>query len=412
LFKHTLVLIIFFPIISFANTNNTGVEQRIKYANELRLSQHPTWIKLMHYEQGVGNSSGFISVIHDDSFFNAKDGRFDSSAELQATIKAFQKPLSDGVADNHAQCKFPARLLCLKSILGKGPSVFQTVRCPQYEKWTLNDSIKSVSVVYASGFLGNPASYYGHILLKLNSGTFDGAEHLFDPSVNYGAIIPPGEDPITYIAKGILGGYDGGFSQTDYYFHNRNYGELELRDIWEYEINLAQRDVDLIVAHAWELLGKRYTYYFFKKNCAYRLAELIELTEGVSILPSNQFFTLPRALLQKLYRSQINGKPLVSSVDFRPSRQSRFYTKFNSLLSPERDEVRKIIETKRTFESEGGRALTSESKVRVIDTILDYYQFAKSAEIIKKMMLMIFIRERLLSGSSFPQARVLMMKFP
>ncbi|HIF17902.1 MAG TPA: DUF4105 domain-containing protein [Cycloclasticus sp.] len=382
--KLALIFIVSFSIVSVSNADDSDVNQIIQLAKELRLSKHPSWIKLMHYEQSAGGSSSFVSAIHDESFFNSKDGAFNSSAELEATIKALQKPLAGMLVDDHPQCKFPARLLLLKRLLGNATNNILKISCPKYDKWTLNNSIKSISIVYASGFLGNPASYYGHVLLKLNSNRSNGDARLFDPSVNYGAIIPPNEDPITYIAKGIFGGYDGGFTQTDYYFHNRNYGELELRDIWEYEINLEQWEVDFIVAHAWEVLRKRYTYYFFRKNCAYRLAELLEIVDGVSVIPSNPFFMLPRALLQNMYGSHIHQKPLISSVDYRPSRQSRFYKKFNLLNSSERSEIRRIIESGKGFEGEMNSALTINSKVKVVDTVFDYYQFAKFTEIMSE----------------------------
>lgn len=384
LFKLALILLVLFSMVSVVNAEDYNVGQVIQLAKELRLSKHPSWVKLMHYERNVGSLPSLVSAIHDDSFFNSKDGAFDAYAELEATIRAFQAPISDGAVDSHAQCKFPARLLWLKKSLGKATDNLPMVYCPKYTKWVLNGSIKSISVVYASGFLGNPASYYGHILLKLNSRGSNGATRLFDPSINYGAIIPPNEDPITYITKGIFGGYDGGFSQTDYYFHNRNYGELELRDIWEYEINLEKKDVDFIAAHAWEVLGKRYTYYFFRKNCAYRLAELIEIVDGVSILPSNRLFTLPRTLLQNIYDSRIHDNPLIRSVDVRPSRQSRFYKKFNLLTRSERSELRKVVDNGKGIFFEVNNTLSTDSQVKVIDTALDYYQFAKSAEIMTK----------------------------
>jgi len=380
--KLALIFIVSFSIVSVANADEYDVDGIIQLANELKLSKHPSWIKLMHYEQSVGGSSSFVSAVHDESFFNAKDGMFDSSAELDATIKAFQKPLTGDIVDEHPQCKFPARFLLLKRLLGNATDSIPKISCPKYNKWTLNNSIKSISIVYASGYLGNPASYYGHVLLKLNSNRSNGDARLFDPSVNYGAIIPQNEDPITYIAKGIFGGYDGGFTQTDYYFHNRNYGELELRDIWEYEMNLEQWEVDFIVAHVWEVLHKRYTYYFFRKNCAYRLAELLEIVDGVSVIPPNPFFMLPRALLQNMYESHIHEKPLIRSVDYRPSRQARFYKKFNLLNYSERNETRRVIEGGKGFEGGMNSELTINSKVKVVDTVLDYYQFAKFAEII------------------------------
>lgn len=382
--KLALVFVALFPMVSVVNAGNSNADQIIQLAKELKLSNHPLWIKLLHYERSIGTSPNLVSAIHDTSFFNSKDGAFDAHAELEATIRAFHTPISDSSADSHAQCKFPARLIWLKKSLGKATDALQTVYCTKYAKWVLNGSIKSVSVVYASGFLGNPASYYGHILLKFNSRGSNGAARLFDPSINYGAIIPPNENPITYIAKGIFGGYDGGFSQTDYYFHNHNYGELELRDIWEYEINLEQKDVDFIAAHAWEVLGKRYTYYFFRKNCAYRLAELIEVVDDVTILPSNPLFTLPRTLLQNMYESHIHGKPLIRSVNFRPSRQSRFYKKFDLLKSSERSELRKVVENGSGNFFEVNKTLSMDSQIKVVDAALDYYQFAKSAKIMAK----------------------------
>jgi len=377
-----LILIVFFSSVSVVNADDSDVDQIIQLAKELRLSKHETWIKLMHYEQS--GISSFVSAIHDESFFNSEDGAFNSSAELEATIKALHNSPTGDIVDDHTQCKFPARFLFLKRLLGNAMDSIQAIPCQKYDKWTLNHSIKSISIVYASGFLGNPASYYGHVLLKLNSNKSNGDARLFDPSVNYGAIIPQNENPVAYIVKGIFGGYGGGFTQTDYYFHNRNYGELELRDIWEYELNLEEWQVDFIVAHAWEVLRKRYTYYFFRKNCAYRLAELIEIVDGVSVIPSNPFFMLPRALLQNMYGSYIHDKPLIRSIDYRPSRQSRFYKKFNSLNSSERNEVRMVIASGKDFESENGGALTINSKVKVADTVLDYYQFAKFSEIMSE----------------------------
>ena len=210
----------------------------------------------------------------------------DSRKELDETIRAFASPPKNN-PNEHAQCRFRARYLWLDSKLDFDSYQIQDQQCPDFEQWSLNGTTTSISVIFATGYLGNPASYYGHTLLKLNSSEKNDRTSLEDVSVNYGAIVPPGEGPLPYILKGVFGGYSGGFSDIQYYFHNHNYGENELRDMWEYELNLSQQEVDLLVAHTWEVLGKEYTYYFLRQNCAYQMAKVLEIIEGVSVTPEN-----------------------------------------------------------------------------------------------------------------------------
>jgi len=367
------------PVISIASDFYT--DTLVERAQNLKLSQHPVWHKLVHYEKASFEPHRFNSAIRDDGFFKSSDGSTNPQSELEATIRGVMKPLIIG--DNkHTQCEFPARFSWLKKMLNIPSQATPVIECPAFHKWTLKNSIKSVSIIYASGFLGNPASYYGHILLKLNSKNLNGNTRLFDPSVNYGAIVPSDEDPLTYMAKGIFGGYEGGFSQADYYFHNHNYGELELRNLWEYEVNLTQPEVDFVVAHAWEVIGKPYTYYFFRQNCAYRLAEMLEIVDGVRIIPNNPLFTLPRALLQNMVRSEINGQPLVRDIKYRPSREARFYDKFDILNESEKKELNRILGDVNQFGSTQYNALPAQSKSKVVDALIDYYQFGRIAELL------------------------------
>ena len=81
--------------------------------------------------------------------------------------------------------------------------------------------MSSVSVVFATGFLGNPASYYGHTLLKFNFRTGEKHTSLLDVSVNYGAILEGKHDgQVTYIVKSLAGGYSAGFSHIHFYYHD------------------------------------------------------------------------------------------------------------------------------------------------------------------------------------------------
>ena len=342
-----------------------------------RLASHSSWLKLGHYESDSSSSSGWRSAIHSPEFFLDPKGRDEPLRELEATLAAFASGLS-GEPDKHPQCRFPARWLWLKATISKHPAFNAPVDCPAYRAWTRSGAVSSVSIVFATGYLGNPASYYGHTLLKFNFRADQGLTRLLDVSVNYGAIVEKDVGPVTYIAKSLTGGYDGGFSHIQFYFHNHNYGDVELRDLWEYKLDLPDHAVGLIVAHAWEVLGKRYTYHFFRKNCAYRMAELIEIAEGVAVIPDDSPWVIPQALIQKMARARYQGKPLLADVSYMPSRQSRFYSKYRSLSGEQVRLLADVVQGLRSLQDPEYSAMPTPSKQLLIDTLIDYYQFVAS----------------------------------
>lgn len=297
----------------------------------------------------------------------------DPRAELAATLVALAQP-GDGDPDSHAQCRFPARRRWLAERLG--PALALPARdCPKFEQWTRGSTVGSVSIVFATGYLGNPASYYGHALLKLNYASDPGRTRLQDASVNFGAILTGNDDPVSYMLKGVFGGYDGGFSDVQYHFHEHNYGENELRDLWEYRLDLPADAVTLIVGHAWEVLGQRYGYYFFRQNCAFRMAEIVQVAEGIEFIPPGLPWTIPQAMLQDLASSRLAGRPLVVDVTRHPSRQTRFYERHGSLDGHEARVMSAVVNGEEAVNEPAFRALTTDAQRAVLDTLIDYYQF-------------------------------------
>ena len=344
-------------------------------AKNKRLHEHSTWQKLLAYEQ-QWSGKNVRSAIHSDSFFNAPTGYKDPEAELLATLKAIAR-LEESNPNLHAQCRFPARYLWLKDQLDFSEKDIPSVNCPEFNEWSMKGKVDSLSIVFATGFLGNPASYYGHTLLKLNNKSSNN-NRLLDVSVNYGAIVPDGEDPITYIVKGLLGGYDAGFSHTEYYFHNHSYGEIELRDLWEYELNLSSNDVRMILAHTWEVMGKEYTYYFLNKNCAYRMGELFEIIDGIKVNPDTRFWVIPQAQILQLGQSEYKGEPLIRDIQFHPSRQSRLYERFSLLSHQEQTVVKQAVDEISILEEPVFDELPDGSRYQILDTLIDYYQFRET----------------------------------
>lgn len=343
-------------------------EQNLAY-----LSQSKLWLKLLSYEDGLLTNT-LSTSINSKLFYLYQGEDFNPQKELISTLQAFKISPIEGDINQHAQCKFPARYIWLNQQLNFNELGIRGIECPEYKRWSKYDLLDSISFVFATGYLGNPASYYGHTLLKLNA-SLHTEERLLDVSINYGAEVPADEDPVSYILKGLVGGYDGSFSHSQFYFHTQNYLEHELRNIWEYKLNLSQQDQRFLLAHIWELIGQDYTYYFFNKNCVARMYQLFSLIEGIELPQMNPFWVVPQEAIRAINKAKYNNKNLIKEVVFIPSRQSQFYDKYWQLTSVENDYVLKIINNFDKLKNLPNANLSNEEKFRILAVLIDYYQF-------------------------------------
>ncbi len=343
-----------------------------------------TWLKLLHYEPDIGSPTGLRSAVRSPEFFMHPQGAVEPEQELQATVQGMQAPQApdadEAALNAHAQCRFPARLAWLQTRLPEAQA-WPATRCPRWEAWRSKRPIDSVSIVLATGYLGNPASYYGHALLKFNAAPQTGMSELQQLSINYGALLTDGDDPLTYMAKGVSGGYEGGFSEIDYYHHRQQYGEVELRDLWEYQLDLSPREAALVAAHAWEVLGRKYQYFFFKRNCAFRMAEIVQVIDGIDILPRNRPWTIPQSVLRRAAGElRGDGRPLVKSVSYQPSRQSRYYASHLALDGREAEVFRQLALGTTRLVDPAFATLPIDGQQAVLDTVIDYQQFMADAK--------------------------------
>ena len=171
----------------------------------------PTWLKLLHYNEPLFGLERASSDITSANFFFSERGRFDPEAELRATIDAVSAPL-EGDPNLHAQCRFPARLLWLKTtglIDGGAPQI----NCPDFKAWLGDEPVTGASLIFVSGHLENPSSFYGHVMLRLNTGKTDRLDHdqLLAKAMNHGAVYPNNENGVAYIFNGLTGGYQATF---------------------------------------------------------------------------------------------------------------------------------------------------------------------------------------------------------
>jgi hypothetical protein len=163
------------------------------------------WTRLLHYRQVGG---GYESRVVNKEFFASSDGKVDPLKELSANLINFRKILP--VNENHPQCRFPARYEILKKYFDLAPPV----KCAAIDRWFEEYKPQKISFVYASQFVSNPTSVFGHSFLLFSSN--DVNEYLW-ATFNYAADIPENANAISYVVDGLGGGFNGSFEVIPFF---------------------------------------------------------------------------------------------------------------------------------------------------------------------------------------------------
>ncbi|MFZ5670096.1 MAG: DUF4105 domain-containing protein [Pseudomonadota bacterium] len=363
-----LTVVLWATLLLSGHAQASQVQNAPSVADLDRLARDPTWLKLVHYRDRLSGSGG--SDVLSPTFFLAADGARNPRAELAATIAGLMEP-AVGRPDDTVRCRFPARTRWLSQQLGWPRPA--SAPCPAYDTWRGAEPITGASLIFASGYLKNPASYYGHILLKLNTSGAVGRSDLTESVMNFGASYPPNENGLVYVVKGLGGGYLASYSHLPFYNHQFNYAESELRDVWEYELELDAEQIALLSDHVWEVSGTANRYYFLRQNCAYRLAELVNLVVDAPLIPPDKPWTMPIDVFERLMRDR-PGKPLVRSVVRIDSRQNAFRRAYFALPAQAQRDIVAYVEGSSVAPD---RELARQAPV--LDALIDYYSFLVAA---------------------------------
>lgn len=283
-------------------------------AAELHLADHPQWRALLHYQPT--HRGGVRSPAQSAWFFRAPDGRTDPHAELVATLASFFDSAAVVADGEPAQCAFPARYSWLKKQLQFDPTRLPEQRCADFQEWMDAIAPRAVTLVFPEAYMNNPASMFGHTLLRIDTGAPAERADLLAYAVNYAA--ETGADGgVAFAWKGIVGDYFGFFSIRPYYETVKVYGDWEDRDIWEYGLNLAPDEIDLLLRHIWELRSVAFSYYFFDENCSYELLALLQVARPSARLMER--LSTAWVIPVDTVRVAVDETGLVGNVRFRPS---------------------------------------------------------------------------------------------
>lgn len=371
-------VIVFFTVLFYLcatqalaspDKNQLELQRALLRADILKLAKSPTWLRLLHFDTNA--QSAQRSEILSPEFFLSDTHH--PKTELDASLRAMFRAVN-GDANKHAQCRFPARFYWLQQQLKFNLNNLPDVRCDRLQQWAKFSSLDSISLVLVGGYFGNPASTFGHLLVKLNNSEHKTSSgNLLDQSINYGAQVPDNEIIPVYIIKGLLGGYVSRFRDKAFYKQDRVYSRQELRDMWEYELDLTPEQQRFLVYHLWEVMGMKSTYYFLKKNCAYRIAELLELVTEKPLTPQYQPWYLPVALFQKL--TDLEYSRYIKKITFLPSNQRKLYHQFDQLSKKDALLVNKLLASAKPITNDLLVSISTVRQVQIIDVMLAYYQY-------------------------------------
>lgn len=372
-----LLLVIWLDCGSAVLAEPLHLNSALVTADSLGLAEHPTWRRLLHFESGKRTSS-----VLTDSFFLSPEGRFDPRAELAVTLSAYFQ--TGAVDDSHPRCQFPARYYWLSHQL-ELPDYQLRHQCANLEEWELFEKTHSISLLMVSGYLGNPASTFGHSLLKLNTASSRATPSLFDPTINFGAAVPEQENPLLYILRGVSGRYEAGFSDKYFYAQDLVYSRTEFRDMWEYRLALTEYQRLLLGLHMWEMIGMKYKYFFFDRNCGFRLAELIDLVVEEELIGGTGWWYAPVDLfhrLDEIHRSRVRaGKSeLITSITYIPSARRKLFHELSGLDDVEIRVLNQILDEGTASIDRQVKGLVMDRQITVLNGLLSFHHYRDMAE--------------------------------
>jgi uncharacterized protein DUF4105 len=346
----------------------------VERAMTARLADEREWLLLLHYRANV--FGGYTSEADDPQFFLSPNGKTDPQAELEGTIKSLFSEEPVGSSKQPAQCAFIARYHWLKKRLNIDDAKLRPILCERFEGWVKEFNADSITLVFASAFLNNPASMFGHTFLRIDQKGQTEQTRLLAYTINYAAQVPPDKGPL-YPIKGIFGGFKGYFSTPPYYLKVQEYRDIENRDIWEYRLTFSEAQVRRLLEHAWELGNTYFDYFFLKENCSYHILSLLEYADPTLNL-TDQFhvWTVPADTARLI----VNQPGLVQQVVFRPSRRTVIRRKWELLLPEERGIVRELLRDVSFISAPQLTVFPIERRAFLFDVTSDYLRYKSDTD--------------------------------
>jgi hypothetical protein len=359
---------------SLSQAHAETLEQVLQIAKDHKVSEEIQWRKLLHFEPGFFGA--LSSQVDGSAFFISPDGDRNLQAELEATLKAFwAAPMEP--EEKISQCRYPARYAFLKKTLGSSIQDWPDRKCPRFEKYLKALKGDSLSLVFSSFYLNNPSSAFGHSFIRINKAPAQDGKRfeLLDYGINYAAEADS-DNAIVYAFRGLFGFFQGRFTSIPYYFKVREYNNAESRDLWEYELNVTPAQVEMFIAHMWELGPTYFDYWYLTENCSYHMLTALEAAAPeVDVVSRLKKWIIPSDTIKVVW----NRPNLVKSFHYRPSVRTEFFHRVEQLSEDEQIVLKEILDQRKVPDHFTQRDPGSQQKI--LDAAIDYMDYKFGAKI-------------------------------
>jgi hypothetical protein len=362
-------------IVSAEAGDQRYLRELIELASQAKLSEDRNWHVLLHYRKTL--TGDYESEQDDPGFFLSPNGKTDPQAELEATLAGFFSEELVGRSKQPAQCAFIARYHWLKEKLAIDDRRLPPIKCERFDRWFSELNAEAVSLIFPAAFMNNPASMFGHTLLRLDQKGQTEQTRLLAYTINYAAEVPEGSSDLLYPIRGIFGLYQGYFMTPPYYLKVQEYGDIEHRDIWEYRLTFTEPQIRRMLMHAWELGNASFDYFFFKENCSYHILSLLEVADPTLRLTDRfVIWTVPADTVRALTEQP----GLVGEVVYRPSRSTLIRRKRERLSEAEDGWLHRILRDTSVVQTDKFAQLPVDRRAFVLDIASDYLLFRAASD--------------------------------
>ncbi|MBP9708076.1 MAG: DUF4105 domain-containing protein [Oligoflexales bacterium] len=322
------------------------------------------WRALLFYSPRNFFSSN--SLVDSPDFFLSPEGRKDSITELRQNIILALASENTALTLESYRCRFPARYEFLKNYLSDLKK--QVEDCPHVKEFLSGIAPESITLVFSSFYLNNPASMMGHTFLRFNRSIND--ERIKSPLLDYAlnfAANQTSTNPFVYTVLGLTGGFGGTFSLSPYYSKVGEYAQYESRDLWEYELNLTREEVRRLFLTTLELGPQVINYFYIDENCSYVMLFLLDAAR-----PTLELASLFRSIVTPTDTMRaVFDAGVVRSVEYLPSQRSKFLHFYKKLNSQERNLLENILNST-SFEKNIISQLSAKRQSLLIDALVEY----------------------------------------
>lgn len=344
----------------------------LQQATERKLWEQRHWLLLGHYKKNIWG--GFESQEDGPDFFVAPSGKYDPQAEFTATLSSFFTAPSDLAPEQeHPQCVFPARYKWLDSQLGFDPNRLPKPHCERLDDWLVTLDPEKITFIFASFYMNNPASMFGHTFLRIDKHRQGPDQPLLNYGVNYAAVVDTrNTSDLAYIFNGLFGFFPGRFTLFPYYLKVQEYSNWESRDLWEYELNFTKDQIDYFLLHLWELGGNYFDYLYFQENCSYHILSLLEVANpDLHLTDPFLFQVIPTETVKVV----VQQPGLVTRRVYRPSILSQMNQKLMTMDAAQERSLQRLAKEPSAIDSPEFGTLSPDEQAAVLDAYLDYAQY-------------------------------------